>query len=309
MTIARGTNGGEITHREALAAIAGDELVALKVTSDRAGLAQLAAHLGLLVLTSLAVLHAPGGFIVPALVGHGVVLVFLFSPLHECIHQTAFRSPWLNKFCAVLFGFIILLPPRGFTYFHMAHHRHTQDEKHDPELETPKPTTWGEYIYILTGVVYWREQLTSLVALSLGGPVPRYVPDTERARAALRNEARAYVAAYGFVAVLAVTFGWAWLIWLWIAPLLMGQPFLRAYLLAEHTDCPLVPDMLANSRTIFTNRLVRLLAWNMPYHTAHHALPVVPFHNLPALTERLRAHLKVTSEGYIDMHRQLQSRL
>ena len=39
--------------------------------------------------------------------------------------------------------------------------------------------------------------------------------------------------------------------------------------------------MLENSRTTYTNALVRFLAWNMPFHAEHHAWPSIPFHALP----------------------------
>jgi hypothetical protein len=37
----------------------------------------------------------------------------------------------------------------------------------------------------------------------------------------------------------------------WIVPALLGQPWLRLFLLAEHAGCPQVRDMLANSRTTY----------------------------------------------------------
>ena len=88
------------------------------------------------------------------------------------------------------------------------------------------------------------------------------------------------------------------LIWIWVVPVLLGQPFLRLYLLAEHGDCPFVADMLQNTRTTFTNRIVRFLAWNMPYHVEHHVYPAVPFHRLPDLHHLMQAELKVTADGY-----------
>jgi len=94
-----------------------------------------------------------------------------------------------------------------------------------------------------------------------------------------------------------------------VLPALAGQPFLRSYLLAEHTLCPLVPDMLANSRTTRTNAIVRFLAWNMPYHAEHHAFPSVPFHALPALHRDLRSDLKVVAQGYIAVNREIFRRL
>jgi fatty acid desaturase len=81
--------------------------------------------------------------------------------------------------------------------------------------------------------------------------------------------------------------------------MLLGQPVLRVYLLAEHGDCPFVANMLENTRTTFTTGLVRFLAWNMPYHAEHHACPTVPFHQLPALHHAIKDELKVTSPGYV----------
>ena len=88
------------------------------------------------------------------------------------------------------------------------------------------------------------------------------------------------------------------LFWLWILPVILGQPFLRLYLLAEHGDCPRVANMLENTRTTFTTALVRFLAWNMPFHVEHHVYPNVPFHRLPALHDLMQDRLQVTSQGY-----------
>jgi fatty acid desaturase len=65
--------------------------------------------------------------------------------------------------------------------------------------------------------------------------------------------------------------------------------------------------MLANTRTTFCNGAIRFLAWNMPHHTAHHALPTVPFHRLPRLTSILQDRLKVTATGYGEAHRQIRT--
>ncbi|MCP4820012.1 MAG: fatty acid desaturase, partial [Shimia sp.] len=83
----------------------------------------------------------------------------------------------------------------------------------------------------------------------------------------------------------------------------------RAYLLAEHGLCPPVTNMLANSRTTATNRLVRFLAWNMPYHAEHHAFPNVPFHQLPSLHSSLKPHLQSTSDSYTGFNKDYASRL
>jgi fatty acid desaturase len=68
-------------------------LLRLAARSDRQGVLQLAGHLAALLASGTAVLAARGSpWLLPALLLHGVLLVFLFAPLHESVHRTAFRS-------------------------------------------------------------------------------------------------------------------------------------------------------------------------------------------------------------------------
>jgi fatty acid desaturase len=69
--------------------------------------------------------------------------------------------------------------------------------------------------------------------------------------------------------------------------------------LAEHTGCAVTRDCLENTRTTLTLTLVRLFAWNMPYHAEHHAYPAVPFHALPRLHERVRGRIENLEPGYL----------
>jgi fatty acid desaturase len=84
----------------------------------------------------------------------------------------------------------------------------------------------------------------------------------------------------------------------WTLPQLLGQPFLRAYVLAEHTGCSLDRNGLTNTRTTLTNGLVRVLMWNMPYHAEHHLYPSIPFHRLADAHALLRARLGFVQRGY-----------
>ena len=91
--------------------------------------------------------------------------------------------------------------------------------------------------------------------------------------------------------------------------MLLGQPFLRAYLLAEHTGLPSGGGFLGEHAHDATGAPLRFLAWNMPFHAEHHAYPGVPFHALPELHARERAKLKAVSPGYLAFHREWQARL
>ena len=122
-------------------------LKALSRRSDGRGLTQLAGHLLMLGATGAAVAWSHDTlWLLPALIVHGVVLIFLFSPLHECVHRTAFRSRALNDAVAWVCGAVMLLPPEYFRAFHFAHHRHTQDPERDPELALLQPDDLGRYL-------------------------------------------------------------------------------------------------------------------------------------------------------------------
>ena len=69
--------------------------------------------------------------------------------------------------------------------------------------------------------------------------------------------------------------------------------------MAEQTDCASTRDCLENTRTTLTLALVRLVAWNMPYHVEHHSYPAVPFHALPGLYESVRGRIENLEPGYI----------
>src|SRR5687767_759343 len=125
--------------------------------SDRAGLIRLAGHAGTLAGTGALVLLAAGQplLLIPAMALHGAAFIFLFAPLHETIHRTAFRSRRLNDAVAFVCGLFLLLPPDYFRAFHFAHHRWTQDTTRDPELAGGgRPASRGAFLLYLSGLPY-----------------------------------------------------------------------------------------------------------------------------------------------------------
>ena len=281
-----------------------EQLRLLYRRSNVGGLKRLSAHLVLVAIAAVGVhqtesiqLYVPAAFVL------GVVGTFLFAPLHECIHRTAFRSRWLNDAVARVAGFLLLLPPRYFRSFHLSHHRHTQVSERDPELPGKDVSTLGRYLIYISGMLYWRDGILILIRHALGQVTASYI-----ARAASQpiiNEARCYLFIYVVLAVLSAIFQTTMLVTFWLVPAVLGQPVLRLYLLAEHTLCPLIPDMLRNSRTTLTMLPVRFIAWNMPYHAEHHALMAIPFHALPRAHMLFRDRIDYLTPGYSKFHGRL----
>jgi fatty acid desaturase len=273
---------------------------ALSQRRDEPGLRRIAAHLGLAAATGAAVFAAPGAWWLLAATAHGIVLVFLFAPLHETVHRTAFRTGWLNRAVGDLAGFLLILPPRWFAAFHFAHHRFTQDPERDPELASPKPTTLLGYAWIVSGFEYWHRAIRGLVRRAAGIAPDAFLDDRLRARSIA--EARVYLALYATLAAGSAALGSDLLLRLWVVPVLLGQPFLRLYLLSEHWGCPTVKDYWANTRSTVSLAPVRWLAWNMPNHAEHHANPAIPFHALPAYAALMKGARVHEARGYAPFH-------
>jgi fatty acid desaturase len=273
-------------------------------SNARGGL-QLLAHLVLLCAAGFFVWAARGSFlIVPAIVLEGIVLDFLFCPLHETTHWTAFASRGLNSALGWVCGFLLLLPPQFFRQFHFTHHRFTQDPALDPELAQPPMETLGTYLWRATGLPNWHKRLTITLRHALTGRVPEpFVP--EHMHATIVREARVFWIGYLAVLGLSLILRRSDALIYWILPALAGQPFLRLYLMAEHTGCSLGDNMFDNTRTTYTNAAVRLLTWQMPYHVEHHCFPFVPFHALARVNALIHDRIVVGAPGYLAVHRKI----
>jgi fatty acid desaturase len=279
--------------------LSNQELRALQGRSDWLGWQRLGIHVALLAGAGWLVAIASGWLVLPCVFLLGLVQVALFAPAHETMHQTAFASRRTNAVVGWLTSCPSLLNWHFYTAFHLAHHRHTQVPGQDPELMAPPPTTVRGYALRILGVPFWTLRLR--VAWDcLRGDLSAYPYVSAAAAPKIIRGGRwmTVVMAGGGVASAAL-FGWATPLLYWIGPQLLGQPPLRAYLLAEHTGCTLDRNGLTNTRTTLTWAPVRLLMWDMPFHAEHHLFPSIPFHRLAEAHGLLRSKLRFVQPGYL----------
>ncbi|HEY4908897.1 MAG TPA: fatty acid desaturase [Methylomirabilota bacterium] len=275
-----------------------EDLHALMIRSDGPAFLRAVWHLGVLAVTGTLLWRLRFTlWVLPLLVVHGYVLAFLFCAFHETAHRTAFRNRWLNVTVGTLAGLLTFWPYRNYRVYHWEHHRYTQDVERDPELYFAKPSFLCAYLFVFTGIPNLFRRLSDIFRLARGLADRPWMAPSERRP--LIIEARAYLAVYVAIALGSVLAGSPMALVVWVLPLLVGQAFLRPYLLAEHTACAFTRDCLDNTRTTLTLPLVRLFAWNMPYHAEHHAYPAVPFHALPRLHERVQTRIANLDPGYV----------
>ncbi len=288
-----------------------EQLAQLNVGSNGAAALRAVSHLAFIVLAGLlwgqASLPLPLRLI--ALVALGVGLATCFAPMHECGHRTAFVDRRLNDGVAWLAGVLSFYNATFYRRYHQWHHRYTHLPGLDPELEDPAPTSLWGYVLEISGWNWWAGKLRSHGLQLLGADLsampylnPEVIPQ-------VRRSVRWQFAVYGALALLSLPGGNGFLFWYWLLPLLVGQPFLRFLLLAEHGGCSFDRDGTTNTRTTLTLAPVRWLMWNMPFHAEHHLYPSLPFHALPAAHRLIGPHLQHLDRGYLAVHRWLLGRL
>lgn len=292
--ITQAMNEGAITRRE---------LKQLMTRSDKPALLRLALWVPLVLATGYLIALAMGSiWFVPAMMLHGVVLVHHFSLQHECCHYTAFKTRWLNDLVGNLCGLVIMLPNRFFRYEHCDHHTFTQRHGHDPEM-IELPVNLRGYLWYLSSVPYWRAKFSELYRHSAGHITPaekKFIPKEERAT--IIREARLMALFYFAVIVACIVQGWTAPLWYWLIPVILGEPVMRAIRMTEHVGRPAVGDMRVNTRSNIVSAPWRFLCWNMNYHAEHHYASSVPFHALPALSEKLGSHVYTEKKGYFGAH-------
>lgn len=286
------------------------ELKALMRRSDRPAFTRLVLWVTVLgITTSIVWISIGNWYLLPAMLIHGIVLVHHFSLQHECCHYTAFKTRWLNDWVGNICGLIIMLPNRFFRYEHCDHHTYTQLAGKDTEMiELPK-TLAGYFLY-LSSYPYWKSKFSELWRHCLGRMTSNdksFVPLSERNT--IIWEARLMAAFYVTVIIIAIAFQLDAILWFWFIPVILGEPVMRAIRMTEHVGRPEVKDMKTNTRSNRVTLAWRFLCWNMNYHAEHHYASSVPFHALPALSEKLEGYIYTEKRGYWGAHVDIVSQL
>jgi fatty acid desaturase len=284
------------------------ELRALTQRSDLRGGLQMGSHLGAIVLVGVLHWLALGSWWVLATGAVlGVLINFLYAAQHELSHATVFVTRRANEVFGRLIGFAMLFPRDYDQIMHFAHHRWTQDWERDGEL-VREPYTLRSYLLWLFGVSYWRNRVVGIVRRARGIIVEPYIKPGEEARVIW--ESRLHLAGYGVIAFASVWMqSWAALTF-WIIPMVLMKPVHQLQNTIEHLGLSHGEDILENTRSTRTNALMRWLCWQMPYHTAHHTFPAVPFWKLRDLNAKIEAEAgAVHRMGWIEFQREVIGKL
>ena len=282
-----------------------EALEVLNTRSNGQGILQLLGHLTVLGISGYLWLTTENWLIkLPALIIYGFSLATMFATLHEGCHRTAFANNRLNDVVAWWAGVLSGYNSTFYRRYHKWHHRYTQIPEKDPELEDHKPSNLPEYLAEISGFNWWIGKIKTHYRIAIG-ELDNMPYIAENVRKEVIKSTRLQLAVYGVAIAVSLIFQQPWFITLWLLPLALGQPLLRAILIAEHTGCSRDNNPLTNTRTTLTWFPIKFMMWNMPFHAEHHLYPSIPFHALPQAHQQLKEYFTVCDRSYFQVNRNI----
>jgi fatty acid desaturase len=276
-----------------------EELKALNVRSNLWGAGQMASHISAILCVGYIhtiVLGTAWALLTGFLLG--ILLNFLYAAQHELSHSTVFSTRKVNEIFGRVIGFLMIFPRDYDQVMHFAHHTHTQNWEKDGEL-VREPYTLRSYLLWMSGITYWRNRFFGVIRRARGIIIEPYIRVEEEAKVV--QESRIHLILYVIIALGSiVTQSWAVLSF-WILPMIATKPIHQLQNTIEHLGLSHNDDILENTRSTKTNAFMRWLCWQMPYHTAHHVFPSVPFWKLHKLNTKIEAQAgSVHRMGWIE---------
>ena len=236
---------------------------------------------------------------------NGHIWQFLVNGFHELIHDSVFKTRWLNQWFLRLFSFLGWHNQHHFWASHTEHHKYTLHPPDDQEVVFPATVELAGFYK--RGIVQFKYPF-DLVKNKLRhcrGHIPgdswtqAILPETdpERRRAFVRWE-RILLFGHFLIAGFAVVSGHWIVLFVITFPKMFGKWLQSMCNSAQHvglTDN--VPDFRLSCRTIYLNPIVRFLYWHMNYHIEHHMYAAVPCYRLGKLHRRIKHDLPWCPNG------------
>ena len=210
---------------------------------------------------------------------------------HECGHGTAFRTRWMNDAVYAIACFMIVREPTIWRWSHTRHHTDTIIVGRDPEIVAMRPPDILRIILNFFNIINAPRTMLGVVRHAFGQMSEEektFVPESEWPKVFVI--ARIWLVIHLAIIVVSLWLGsWIPLLLFGILPNMYGGWFSPLVGLTQHAGlAENVLDHRLNCRTVYMNPVFRFLYLNMNYHVEHHMFPMVPYHALPALHERMK---------------------
>ncbi|AZV80481.1 hydrocarbon oxygenase [Parasedimentitalea marina] len=215
------------------------------------------------------------------------------SRWHECGHNTAFKTAWMNNAVYQIASFMMMRNPAVWRASHVRHHTDTIVVGRDPEIVAMRPPDLLRIALMFVGVVDVYNAFKRMFSHARG----RIDPE-EAMFVALKDHPKVFMVTRIWLTIYAFTIVLSILTASILPLMLVGLP--RLYGAWHHVMTGLlqhlglaenVSDHRLNTRTVLMNPISRFIYLNMNYHLEHHMFTKVPYYNLPKLHELIKHEL------------------
>lgn len=198
-----------------------------------------------------------------------------FTPQHDAVHGSISRKyPRLNNWIGRMAGLPLFSPFYAFQRLHLAHHKHTNDPKNDPDFWSGRgPWYVLPFRWLTQELYYWYISFTRI---------------RETSKRKEKEVIFTIVLFYGIALGVACTGYFNAVLWAWIVPSRLASgllAFLFDYLPHRPHKTRLSDDPFQATRNI-EGRGLSLLFLAQNYHLVHHVFPTVPFYRYLRLWRR-----------------------
>jgi fatty acid desaturase len=279
------------------------ELKALMARGDGKGLANFGLWLACLAASGYLAYAAVGSvWAIPAFFLYGTIYSSCDARWHECAHGTPFRTRWLNEAFYLLSSMMNMKEGTYMRWSHTRHHTETIMVGIDPEIQVMRPANLGrvllDFLWIPDAIEMFRVMIIHALGMPTRGAI-EFVPRSEWRK--MFWWSRCYLFIYaGMITWSILTKSWLPLLYFPLARFYGGWLH-QIFSLTQHAGlAENVRDHRLNTRTVNMNPVFRFLYFNMNYHIEHHLFPMVPFHSLPKLHDRVQSEMPHTYSGLIE---------
>ncbi len=275
------------------------EMKALMKRSDQPALRDTLLYYGLMIVfAGIGIALWPSWWSAPFWLAYGVLYGSgSDSRWHEAGHGTAFKTPWMNDVVYQIACFMIIRNPVTWRWSHFRHHTDTIIVGRDPEIALMRPVAVTRALLQFIGLPDLYYGLSRMLLNASGKLDPEeatFIPEEEQPK--VIRVARIWTAIYAGTIALALA------TWSLLPLMVIGLPRLygawhfvmTGYLQHGGLDDNVLDHRL-NSRTVYMNPISCFIYWNMNYHIEHHMFPMVPYHRLPELHEKIKHDLPAPS--------------
>jgi len=289
-----------------------DEMEALMQRSDMPAIQDTALYYGLMILfAAIGIALWPSWWCAPFWFAYATLYASgADSRWHECGHRTAFKTRWMNQLVYQIACFCLLRNPVVWRRSHVRHHADTIIVGRDPEIITMRPPNVLKLFPLFLGwdTIQQFFNMIRYVVKGVNEEEADFIPVREHNDA--RKVAAVWLGIFIATLTLALTMQSILPFMVLFGPVIFGSWHYIVTGLLQHTGmADNVIDHRLNSRTVYMNAISRFIYWNMNYHVEHHMFPMVPYHALPALHEKIKKDMPAPNHSIINGLREVISAL